>query len=184
MKLPEIRTGRLSLRPVLEQDLTDIVRLIDDYDVAKMLTTVPHPYALSDARDWYGQTAAEGRDGERAFAIDKGEGLIGVVSCGKPDGTPEFGYWLARRYWGQGLMTEAGKAVLVWHFDCSSGEPVLSGALDENRASLNVLTKLGFAEIGPYRLSIKSRGETLPATRMKLEPETYKRISGRSHERD
>ncbi|WP_298983022.1 hypothetical protein [uncultured Roseibium sp.] len=54
MKLPEIRTGRLSLRPVLEQDLTDIVRLIEDYDVAKMLTTVPHPYALSDARDWYG----------------------------------------------------------------------------------------------------------------------------------
>ncbi|WFE89451.1 GNAT family N-acetyltransferase [Roseibium porphyridii] len=183
MKLPSMRTGRLSLRPVLEKDLSDLVRLIDDYDVAKMLTTVPHPYALSDARDWHGQTAVEGRDGERAFAIDKGQGLIGVVSCGKPDGTPEFGYWLARRYWGQGIMTEAGKAVLAWHFDCSPGAPVLSGALDENRASLNVLTKLGFTEIGPYRLSIRSRGETLPATRMKLEPEAFERMREGNHER-
>ncbi|MCV0429886.1 MAG: GNAT family N-acetyltransferase [Roseibium sp.] len=168
MSLPDLRTGRLLLRPVRPDDLAGIARQIGDIDVAKMLTTVPHPYAIEDAKAWFDQTAAQRRGGERAFAIDNGDGLVGVVSVGRSEGKPEFGYWLGKDHWGKGIMTEAGRAALAWHFGCFPELPVMSGALDENRASLNVLSKLGFSETGPYKLKILSRGQALPATRMTL----------------
>ncbi|MDN3721668.1 GNAT family N-acetyltransferase [Roseibium salinum] len=58
--LPEIPTGRLVLRPVVPDDLPVVTRLIGEYDVAKkMLSLVPHPYSLSDAKAWYGLNAAK-----------------------------------------------------------------------------------------------------------------------------
>jgi RimJ/RimL family protein N-acetyltransferase len=173
MNLPDLRTGRLHLRPVQFDDLTDISLQIDDFDVAKMVTTVPHPYSLGNARDWFEQTATRKEGGERAFAIDMGEGLLGVVSIGRRRTEPEFGYWLGKVHWGQGIMTEAGRALLSWHFDCFPDDTVMSGALNENHASLNVLSKLGFSEKGPYKLKILSRGKELPGTRMVLQHKDF-----------
>ena len=175
MTLPDLRTGRLQLRPVRPDDLAAIVRQIGDFDVAKMLTTVPHPYSTQDAMSWFVQTAAQMEDGERAFAIDRGEGLVGVVSTGRPGKEPEFGYWLGQDHWGKGIMTEAGHVVLAWQFDRFPNDTVLSGALDENRASLNVLSKLGFTRTGPYDLKIMSRSKVLPGTRMALCKEVFLR---------
>ncbi len=178
MSLPEIRTGRLVLRPVVQADFPDIVRRVGDYDVAKMLTRVPHPFTLQDARDWHDGHCASRRDGERAFAIDAGDGLIGVVSVGCPAETPEFGYWLGKAFWGNGFMSEAGRAALGWMFATTETQTVMSGALNENPASLNVLSKLGFGDAGGYSLPIRSRGETLPATRMRLTRDGFRAAEG------
>jgi len=171
--LPEIRTGRLLLRPVTSEDLPVIARLIGDFEVARMLSLVPHPYALEDARAWHGQNAGQTENGERAFAIDKDDGLIGVVSVGRPVEEPDLGYWLARNCWGQGYMTEAGRAALAWLFEATETATVMSGALVENPASLNVLKKLGFEEAGPYLIPVRARGEELPGTRVKLRRERF-----------
>jgi hypothetical protein len=39
-----LETARLMLRPLAAGDLPAVVPLLDDYDVAKNLTHVPHPY--------------------------------------------------------------------------------------------------------------------------------------------
>lgn len=173
---PAIRTERLCLRPVATRDLPEIARLIGDFDVAKMLSVVPHPYAVEDAWTWFRQTAAAAEDGERAFAIEVGGRPAGVISVGKPAAQPELGYWLGKPYWGQGVMTEAGRSVLAWLFDTSDTETVVSGALDENAGSLNVLTKLGFGEAHPYVIPVRSRGKDVAATRVRLHCERFRSL--------
>ncbi|MEO9527074.1 GNAT family N-acetyltransferase [Roseibium sp.] len=168
MSLPVIRTGRLEVRPVTPEDLPAISAQIGEFDVAKMLAVVPHPYTLEDAQGWFEQSWVRQADGARNFAIDNGTGLIGVVSLGRPSETPNFGYWLGKAHWGRGYMSEAGRAALGWLFVATETQTVVSGALDENTASLNVLSKLGFETAGPYTLAIRSRGQDLPGTRMKL----------------
>ncbi|POF34236.1 GNAT family N-acetyltransferase [Roseibium marinum] len=173
MSLPVLKTARLVLRPVAQGDADRIVELVGNFDVARMLSLVPHPYRREDALWWIDQTCAYADGGERAFAIDEGSGLIGAVSVGRDGPAPEFGYWLGKPYWGRGLMTEAGRAALAWYFEAFRDASILSGALDENSASLNVLRKLGFAGPHPHRLRIKSRGQDLPGTRVRLTFETF-----------
>jgi ribosomal-protein-alanine N-acetyltransferase len=56
---------------------------------------------------------------------------------------PEIGWWLARRYWGQGLATEAASAALRDAFERVRLDRIISIARPENIASLRVMDKLG-----------------------------------------
>lgn len=173
MSLPVLKTERLTLRPLTLEDADRVRALVGDYDVSKMLSVVPHPYNREDAVWWINQTAAFDEDGERAFAIDDGSGLIGAISVGRAGPEPDFGYWLGKPYWGRGFMSEAARAVLTWHFGESPETTVTSGALNENPASLNVLRKLGFDDPHAILLPIRARGEDLPATKFRLTLEAF-----------
>lgn len=173
MSLPVLKTKRLTLRPLSHTDADRVVALVGDYEVSKMLSVVPHPYSQEDAVWWINQTAAFDAHGERAFAIDDGSGLIGAISVGRARPEPNFGYWLGKPYWGRGLMSEAARAVLAWHFEASPQTTVMSGALNENPASLKVLRKLGFDDPRATLLPIRARGEELPATQLRLTVETF-----------
>ncbi|MBK8158962.1 MAG: GNAT family N-acetyltransferase [Rhodospirillaceae bacterium] len=50
--VPEIETDRLRLRPLTKADAPEIVRLVDDFDVARFTATIPHPYDMSMALDF------------------------------------------------------------------------------------------------------------------------------------
>jgi [ribosomal protein S5]-alanine N-acetyltransferase len=56
----------------------------------------------------------------------------------------ELGYLLFPRYWGQGLATEAGGAVIEFAFANLPGVTLFAGHHPENAASRQVLEKLGF----------------------------------------
>lgn len=164
----QLRSRRLTLRPPAWSDAERLTELIGDYDVAKMLSVVPHPYAMEDAHWWLNQIASEGQEGECAFAIDDGSGLIGAVSLGRPGAYPILGYWLGRPYWGQGYMTEAASVVLDWFFATSGLHAIRSGALVDNPMSMNVLEKLGFRRGEQRELHIRARGETMLSNRVSL----------------
>lgn len=55
----------------------------------------------------------------------------------------EIGYWLAPDYWGKGLATEAGQAVMQHGFGSLGLQRIVAVAHPENRASIRVLEKLG-----------------------------------------
>lgn len=139
----ELRTARLILRPLRDDDASAIVAALSDFEVTRYLTVVPFPYAEADARAWIGmqQPAVPG---EAHFAIElPGEGMVGAVGVAR-----ELGYWLNRRYHGRGIMTEASAAVLDWHFSALPDDVVHSGAHLGNTASLGVQKKLGFVDAG------------------------------------
>ena len=57
---------------------------------------------------------------------------------------PEVGWALDPAWWGRGLATEAGSAMVAWSFGELGFERVVSITTEANSASRNVMAKLGF----------------------------------------
>ena len=152
-------TKRLTLRPPLEVDIDDIALFIGNWNVARMLARVPHPYFPKDAQDWIGHVSKNIEAGlDIAFTIHR-ERLIGVMSLEGFDGVPVLGYWLAEPWWGKGFATEAAAAVLGHAFNTRCVDRVISGLFKDNPASLKVQKKLGFKLTGDGLRWSASRGE-------------------------
>jgi [ribosomal protein S5]-alanine N-acetyltransferase len=71
--------------------------------------------------------------------------LVGFCGLQPLDDLPgvEIGWWLASDHWGQGLATEAARAVLEDGFTCIRLRRIVALALRENRASIRIMEKLG-----------------------------------------
>ena len=57
----------------------------------------------------------------------------------------DLGYRLMRKYWGQGLATEAAAACVEFGWESLGLDSMIGLVLPENVASINVLEKLGFS---------------------------------------
>lgn len=154
----ELSTERLHLRVPQAADAPRIAALIGDWEVARMLGTVPYPYPEDGGLDWVAKLHPKILSGSAAvFALVRrtmsDEGMIGCVGLEQREGkdAPDLGYWLGRPYWGCGLMTEAAAAVVAYGFQVFSNDRVLARHLPENEASGRVLAKLGFKAIGNER---------------------------------
>ncbi len=118
MKPPEtIETDRLYLRlPRMD----DAEAIFDEYahdgDVTRYLTWRPHE-SIETTRAFVGRCLAVWEDGS-AFPwsiVLKDDGrLIGMIEMRVAGHKADVGYGLARRYWGNGYMTEAVRAVADW----------------------------------------------------------------------
>jgi RimJ/RimL family protein N-acetyltransferase len=159
-----LRTVRLVLRPLDEADLPVLAERINDFEVARWLSQVPFPYTLADA-EWFLGHLRSGA--EMAWVIDD-SALRGIVGLGE-----EFGYWLERGSWGQGYATEAGRAVLGWHFAQPAAGEVLAGHFLGNRASARVLTKLGFEPVALRTSPCRARGHEVHSRLMRLTPDRW-----------
>lgn len=60
-----------------------------------------------------------------------------------PAGTMEIGWRLAKRYWGNGYVTEAAKALLAMAFDEKRIAEIVSFAVSDNFRSLAVMKRIG-----------------------------------------
>ncbi|MEQ9255474.1 MAG: GNAT family N-acetyltransferase [Alphaproteobacteria bacterium] len=150
-----LSTSRLVLRPFEDRDARAVIAWLNDPQVSRWLIRVPQPYRQSDFDWWTGLVNASHASGQAAhFAIayrHTGQ-VIGGVSIADPGaGRDEFGYWLARPWWGQGLMVEAGRAVLAHGFAYLNAPAMVATVHPDNRRSSRVLEKLGFrpAEMRP-----------------------------------
>jgi ribosomal-protein-alanine N-acetyltransferase len=106
-----------------------------------------------DPRGWIATYVGEQR--ERGFTfwavVERATAeMIGEAGLAPFDDGPllELGYLLRRDRWGMGLATEAARAILDAAFDDLGAEEVMGVVDTGNDASLNVLRKLGFIEVG------------------------------------
>ena len=147
------RTERLLLRPGWREDAPALCRTIADERIVRNLARAPWPYRLQDAETYL---AREPGPNEAACLVFlRGAGaprLVGAVGFGRtPDGELELGYWVARRFWGQGIATEAGKALIANARDSLRLPRLVAGHFNDNPASGRVLEKLGFRPTGVIR---------------------------------
>jgi RimJ/RimL family protein N-acetyltransferase len=146
-----LETERLLLRPPERRDISTFAPLIGDYDVAKNLATVPHPYADSDAIEWISRLDDRRAKGEAfQFGVTRKSDGAYMGGCGLhlQNGEFELGYWLGKPYWRLGYATEAARCVLEFAFaDLQVGE-VWAGWFHDNPRSGHVLAKLGFSPKG------------------------------------
>ena len=155
----EIRTPRLRLRPLTDTDADALVQGVGNYEVARWLSVVPYPYALSDARSFLGSPAAQAG---RAWAICHGDALVGVIGL-----AGELGYWLARPAWGRGFATEAAEHLLDTWF-AAGGADVVAYCFDGNTGSGRVLDKIGFRPTNRARRPCRALNQEVEAVEMWL----------------
>jgi RimJ/RimL family protein N-acetyltransferase len=164
-----IRTERLLLRPLELADAPRVAELTSEPDVARMVASIPLPHPPVCAEGWILILKARGPSGhDHVYAIERqGEGLIGCIGAHKrKTGGAEFGYWLGRRYWGQGLATEAACAAAA---ETRALGLLTAGHFIDNPASGRVLEKAGFSYTGAVELRFSlARGQKAPARLMVL----------------
>ena len=113
-----LRTERLELSRPVASDVDALYEACQDADIQRY-TTVPSPYERRHAEEFVEKVAADWAAGAHVtWAMRRGDVLAGVVGLYRLDGrgTGELGYWVARGARGQGLITEASRAVVDWGF--------------------------------------------------------------------
>jgi RimJ/RimL family protein N-acetyltransferase len=144
------RTERLLLRPGWAEDAPALFQAIADEAIVRNLATAPWPYGFADAEAFL---MRERRPHDAACLIFlRGDGaprLVGGAGFARtPDGEVEFGYWIARPYWGNGFATEAGAALIANARETLRLPRLVAGHFIDNPASGKVLRKLGFRPTG------------------------------------
>lgn len=148
-------TPRLLLRPGWREDAPALLAAIADQRIVCNLAQAPWPYGLADAETFLSRDRSAGEPS--CLITLRGEGaprLIGGIGFGRVPGSDEieFGYWLARPYWGRGYATEAGRALIANARDSLRLKRLVAGHFTDNPASGRVLAKLGFRPTGVTRL--------------------------------
>ena len=163
--VPEISVNNeIKLTGIHLGDKTAYLKHLNDTNEFQLnAISVPYPYTAHDADQWIARVRAEslGRDGRRNWAIRRSEEFIGGV--GFPDITEgrkaEIGYWLARPYWGQGIMTEVVRCLCSFAFDEYKLFRIEGHVLATNPRSGRVLRKAGFDLEGTLRSSFIRDGQ-------------------------
>ena len=161
------RTERLLLRPGWSEDAPALFQAICDPRIVRNLAQAPWPYTFADAETFLARERGP-RDASlliflRTSGAPRLVGGIGVHRL--PSGEDELGYWIARPFWGQGIATEAGRAMIAGARHSLRLKRLASGHFLDNPASGRVLAKLGFKPIGTERRYSAGRGASAGASR-------------------
>ena len=154
-----IETDRLRMRTLRGDDLTDLVVLINNWEVARWVSSVPHPYTKTDGRAWIArvqQDHATGRPLRFAIALRECDRLIGGIgldgSTGDESEEPALGYWVGRPHWGNGYAREAVAAVIEYGLRTLRMATIRAYTDPSNVASQKVLLRCGLEQVGEIEL--------------------------------
>ena len=155
----EIETARLRQRCLRIGDLADLVALIGNWEVARWVSSVPHPYSDADGRAWIArvrQDHATGRPRRFAIALKETDRLVGGVgldgSAGDGSEEPALGYWLGQPYWGNGYAREAVAAIVDYGLRILGMATIRAYTDSSNLASQKVLLHCGLKQVGEIEL--------------------------------
>lgn len=161
-------TERLLLRPAWPEDWQAVHSGIADEGVVRNLARAPWPYLPEDARQFV-ELPVDPLLPRFLITRSRDAALVGCIGIHESGSEIELGYWIARRHWGQGYATEAGRGVL--EVAATLGHKrVAASHFRDNPASGRVLTKLGFRPTGKTAKRYScGRGEEAPAIQYELD---------------
>ena len=153
-----IRTHRLVLRPFRADDAAAMFRnWANDPTVTEYLTWQPHESPAATAEllaRWETQAAEDPSFYEWAIElkdINEPIGSIAAMHVNESVESAELGWCIGRKWWGQGIMPEAGAAVIAYLFDEVGLNRVAARHDVRNPKSGRVMQKLGMAYEGVLR---------------------------------
>ena len=150
---PKLSTARLCLREMTLDDAAAIFNIRGDYEVTRYNTGLAYDH-IDQARDLIQAIRTGYVDGvELRWGITLKHDATVIGMCGfnywvRHDRRASIGYDLARAYWGQGLMTEAVRAMVDFGFGNMNLNRIEADADGRNPASARVLEKAGFHHEG------------------------------------
>lgn len=163
-RMKTLETERLRLeRWSVRKDAADLFAYAQDPDVGPNAGWAPH----KNIRESKTRIRQIFLPNDTWKIVDKETGrAIGSIGL-EPDArrpgirSMELGYSMAKDYWGRGLMTEAGTAVLEYAFTDLGLEIVAITTGPDNKRSQRVIEKLGFIYEGKLRRAFKIYDGTL-----------------------
>jgi len=153
----EIEGERIVLRKLRLSDALDIYKNLQDKEMVKWTLNIPWPYKKQDAVKWIKRTHYKIKNKkEYAFGIvlkteNRIIGAISLMHIDWKNKNAEIGYWLGKKYWGKGYMTEAVRLILKFAFEKLKLHRIYANLFEENVASRRVLEKAGFKLEGIMR---------------------------------
>ncbi|MEQ2528394.1 GNAT family protein [Bacillaceae bacterium CLA-AA-H227] len=153
---PVLETKRLILRKVTKEDAEDMLKYLSDEVVMKYYGLEPFK-TIDDAMDeisWY-LSLFENKTGNRWGITLKGKGAM-IGSCGfhnkvSQHSRTEIGFELSREYWGEGIASEAIKAILQYGFEHMELNRIEALIEPPNLPSQKLVEKQGFVREGLLR---------------------------------
>lgn len=154
------------------QDKAALIEHLKEKQIYLQTLAIPFPYTESDADWWINRNieAAKRQQGRTLnWAIRRSsDGLLigGVGFSDHKIGTvhsSELGYWLAKPYWGKGIMTEVVKVVTAFGFKELGLIRITAHIFAFNKGSARVLEKAGFLCEGHLRSHYQKEGQIIDA---------------------
>jgi ribosomal-protein-alanine N-acetyltransferase len=150
------------LRPWSMNDLESLVLYANNFNIAKnMMDRFPHPYTKEDGKIFIAGTQNDYPT--KIFAIVvHGEAAGGIGIHPQQDihrKNAELGYWLAEKYWGQGIITRAIVQMTDYGFKNWDFNRIFARPFGTNHASQRVLEKTGFILEGRFKEALYKNGK-------------------------
>jgi RimJ/RimL family protein N-acetyltransferase len=155
---------RSTIRPWRLDDAESLTKHANNREVWLSLRDLfPHPYTIQDAHEFLQRATSE--KPVTNFCIEvhgAAAGGIGIrLGQDVHRHTAEFGYWLGRKLWGQGIMSEAVTAFTDFCFGHFPLRRIYAEPFANNPASARVLEKAGFTLEGRLKNNVVKDGELL-----------------------
>lgn len=153
---PVIETDRLILRQVTPDDAESVLKYLSDKEVMKYYGLEPFD-SINEALDeisWY-KSIFEKKTGIRWGITIKNQNEV-IGSCGFLNRVPkhnrsEIGFELSKDYWGQGIASEALKAVCQYGFEQLNLQRIEALIEPPNLSSQRLVERQGFIREGLLR---------------------------------
>ncbi len=161
--LPELRTARLRLRKLRQDDAPAVFEYASDPQLTTYVLWEPHS-SLGDSRRFLDMVLSQYQKAEPPTwgleILERGPliGTCSFVALAPEHARGEIGYALARKYWRQGYMSEAVRAVLKFGFAALGLNRIEARCDPENVGSWRVMEKVGMKFEGVLRQNIVLHG--------------------------
>ncbi len=157
MQPPILETERLILRPLKITDAEAHYRYFNDYEVTRYLaSSLPWPYPVGGSEHFISKVLAPDQQNYYWAITKKDRGalsdeFIGVIELRPNDEEGQRGFWLARDFHNQGIMTEAAMVTTDFWFDVLKKPRLHLSNAQTNEASRRIKEKTGarFIELVP-----------------------------------
>lgn len=167
MKLPEIKKKKFTLRPFKESDVDFLQERMNNEEVVRNMSLINYPYTKKDAEEWVEKnlkTYQQKKPEMINFVIDISGELVGSVGFSNfKSHKAELGYWLAKDFWGKGIMTEATKEVSRFGFNELGLVRIYGYVFLRNTGSIRVLEKAGYEKEGLLKKYTEKNGKHIDA---------------------
>lgn len=151
-------------------DKDALIAHLNDREIYDRTLRIPFPYTDASADEWLVLVATITKQQGRPvqWAIRTADDIL-IGACGF-DGfqvgeshRAEVGYWLAKPYWGRGIMTAVVQRVCQHAFEEFGLVKITAHIFPHNPASARVLEKCGFQEEGFLRKHFLKDGQFIDA---------------------
>ena len=176
-KYPTIETERLLLRPVTLDDAEAMFEYASDRENTRY--TFPTNQSLEETKNNIAQFYLANPLGRWGIELKNNGKFIGTIDLHKIDTVLKkaaIGYIINKKYWNQGLTTEANRAVIELAFEKIGMNKLTALPDKDNPASGKVMEKSGmrFSHEEPYaRMDNKEPGRIITRVYYVLTKEDY-----------